>query len=421
MDSSFTFRSKVSLAVLSISIACSVLSFLALNSLNVNLVHSQLYSYGLTFSSQWATPYWQTLNFAFTAIAATAFFAVLALSTFVVAQKKGSSRLQRLSATFSLLTLIASVCSLAFFGFLGELVNGELYSFGLQFSSGWFNTYQLYFAGYIVLQAAVLVLSVASFSMAYLGNKQPIKKISLQKIVFPTLLVAGCLLIGYALFYDVTVALFGGFVLVFWGSIMLFVSGTHLVRQDVLDATSLTYWSHLDKIVNYQGTQSMVYTTQDRHDAIQTYPNHPIQQIQNVELTFGKPEHVNLAPENELFDLFERTLGKSFSGLSFTKFQIVLPKLLVENLELAHNVTVEANGDMVRVIVENPYDLQVYLRAKHHNRLMDIVGFPLSGAIAYALASSAGKPVIINRHLISLDKKSVEFEYTLLGQRSEAT
>jgi hypothetical protein len=418
MDSSFTFRSKVSLAVLRISIACSVLSFLALNSLNVNLVHSQLYSYGLTFSSQWATPYWQTLNFAFTAIAATAFFAVLALSTFVVAQKKGSSRLQRLSATFSLLTLIASVCSLAFFGFLGELVNGELYSFGLKFSSGWFNTYQLYFAGYIVLQATVLALNVASFSMAHLSNKQPIK-ISLQKIVFPTLLAAGCFLIGYALFYVVTEALFGGFVLVFWGSIMLFVSGTRLIRKDVLDATSLTYWSQIDKIVNDRGTQSMVYTTQDHPHAILAFSSHPIQQIQNVELTFGKPEHVNLAPENELFHLFERTLGKSFSGLSFAKFQVVLPKLLVENLELAQNVTIEANGDIVRVVVENPYDLQVYLKAKHHNRLIDIVGFPLSGAIA--LASSSGKPVIINRHLISVDKKTVEVEYTLLGQRREAT
>jgi hypothetical protein len=420
MNSAFTFRSKVTAAALSLSISCSVLSFLALNSMNINLVHSQLYSYGLTFSLQWANPYWQTLNFTFTAIAATVLFAVLALSTLAAAIKQGSSRIQRLSASFSVLTLIASVCSLALFVLLGDLVNGRLYSFGLQFSSGWFNAYQLYFAGYLVLQGTVLALSVASFSLAYLGNKQPIK-IKLQKIVFSALLAAGSILIGFSLIYNVTVSLFGGFVLVFWGSIMLFVSGTLLVRKDVLDATSLTYWSQLDKIVNDQCTHSMVYTSPDSLHATQTFSEHPIQQIQNVELTFGKPEHVNLAPENELFLLFERTLGKSFSGLSFAKFQVVLPKLLVESLELAQNVTVEANGDIVKVVVENPYDLQVYLKAKNHNHLIDIVGFPLSGAIAYALASSSGKPVIINRHLINVDKKTVEFEYTLLGERSEAT
>ena len=70
-------------------------------------------------------------------------------------------------------------------------------------------------------------------------------------------------------------------------------------------------------------------------------------------------------------------------------------------------------------MIVNPYDLKVYLETKNQKRLIDAVGCPLSGAIAYALASSSGKPVVINRHLVGQDQKSVQVEYTLLGQRSE--
>lgn len=419
MKSVFPFRHKVAAASLSVSVILAVSSLLVLNSMNINLVHSTLYSYGLTFSPQWAHPYWQTLNAAFTAITATAVFAVLAIVTLAAAKKTGSNKIQRWSAVFSILTLTASVGSLALFVLLAGYVNGELYSYGLQFSSGWFKVFQLYFAGYVAMQAATAALNAVSFSLVHFGSKQPIKKISLQKIFFPTLTALGGILIALSFFYQAATAFFAGFILVFWGSIMLFISGTRLVRKDVLDATCITYWSQIDKIITDQDRDNMVYTA-GCFNKIQASCL-PIQQLQPVELTFGKPEHVNLAPENELFNLLERTLGKSFSGLSFAKFQEVLPKLLVESLELAQNVTVEANGETVKVTVENPYDLQVYLKNKNHNHVIDAVGFPLSGAIAYALASSSGKPVIINRHVISLNKKSVEFDYTLLGQRSAAT
>jgi hypothetical protein len=73
------------------------------------------------------------------------------------------------------------------------------------------------------------------------------------------------------------------------------------------------------------------------------------------------------------------------------------------------------------VTLEKPYDLTVYLKAEKQNLLLDAAGFPLSGAIAYALANSSGKAVIINQHLLAKDKKTVHIEYTLLGQRSAST
>ncbi|MGD6934068.1 MAG: hypothetical protein ACQCN5_07680 [Candidatus Bathyarchaeia archaeon] len=418
MDSTFAFKPKVTTAVLVASIACAVLSFFTLNSMNINVVHSKLYSYGLTFSSQWADQYWQYLTFAFITIVVSLVFAALALSSLAFAVKRGSNRAQKCCSTFSVTTILSSVSSVVLFVLINSIVNGELYSFGLRYSAGWFSIYQIYFAGFIILQATVMILSASSFSMVSFGSKP--FKISPQKTIFSTLLVAGSALIGFSLIYNYMIAFFGGFALVFWGSIMVFISAEHLVKKDVLDATSLTYLAHLNKAANQTDMQNMVYASQNELNKIQKPSNPLIPQIQHVEMTIGKPERVNLAPENELFNLLERTYGKSFSRIGFSELKTVLPKLLVEALELAQNVTIDANGETVKVTVENPYDLQVYLKANNQNRLIDAVGCPLAGAIAYALANSSGKPVIISQLSISQDKKTVHFEYTLLGQRSES-
>jgi hypothetical protein len=417
MSSPYVFRFKAVVAALGAAIVCAVVSFFMLNSLNLNLVHGQLYSYGLEFSTQWAILYWQYLNASFATIGLTLIFAGIALSALVLAAKRNSNRAKKFCSAFSIITIITAVCSLFLYSLINGIVNGELYNYELKMNSIWFNTYQLYYTGFIGLQVAVMALSAASAAIASLSNKKPLK-ISAPKIVFPLFLAFGSVLIVFSLLYDFLAGFFGGFALVFWGSIMMFISGEHLVKKDVLDATSLTYVASLDKMANQVDLQNIVYTTPNSRNNAQNCPNPQITQIQTVELKLGKPEKVNLAPENELFNLLERTLGKSFSRIGFLEFKTVLPKLLVESLEIAQNVTIEANGDIVKVTLENPYDLDVYLKANNQNRMIDVIGCPLSGAIAYALANSSNKAVIINRHLIGQDKKSIQFEYTLLGQRS---
>jgi len=418
MSSPFGFRFKATVTALGVAIGCAVASFFMLNSLNLNLVHRQLYSYGLEFNTQWARLFWQYLDSSFATISLTLIFAALALSTLVFAAKRNSNIAKKLSSAFSILNVIAAVCSLFLYSLIDGIVNGELYNYGLQMNPIWFNIYQSYYVGFMGLQVAVMALCVASVSMASLSSKKT-HKISAQKIVFPLFLGLGSVLIVFSLFYDFLAAFFGGFALVFWGSIMMFISGERLVKKDVLDATSLAYLSSLNKLANHVDLKNMVYAAPNSRNITENHPN-PTIQILNVELEFSKPEKVNLAPENELFNLLERTLGKSFSRIGFLEFKTVLPKLLVESLELAQNVTIEAIGDIVTVTLEKPYDLDVYLKAKNQNRMIDVVGCPLSGAIAYALANSSNHAVIINRQVISDDKKSIEFEYTLLGQRSSS-
>jgi hypothetical protein len=423
MNSSFAFRNKVTVAALILSVVCAVLSFLVLNSMNLNLVGIKLYSYGLTFNAQWANPYGQYVAASFAALMATLFSGILGLGTLAVQAKRGSRTAQKFTAAFSMLTVVGASCSLAFFVSTANLINSTLYNYGLQFNNGWFNTYQLYLAGYTTLQVAIITLSAASFSLVSFSSKQPLK-INTHKILYPTLLATGGILIAYSIIYNFTTAFFAGFFLVFWGSIIAFISNEHLIKKDVLDATSLTYLSSLSKTANQASMQKMIYTNPDNiKNAIQNYPMpvQPFPQIQNVELSFGTPEPVNLAPDNELFHLLERKYGKSFAELGFSNLEAVLSKLLVESLELAENVTVQANGDVITVTVKKPFDLEVYLKAQSQNLMIDAAGFPLPGAIAYVLAVSSGQPVVINHYLVNPVEKTVQFEYLLLGQRSVST
>jgi hypothetical protein len=238
------------------------------------------------------------------------------------------------------------------------------------------------------------------------------------KIICLLLLSLGGILIGLSLFFDSMLAFFGGCVFVFWGSIMTFISSEGLIKLGVSEAISLTYMSALAKAVRHGSMQNMIYTPPGYLNLTQNYTNRIIQPILNVEYTFRSLEIENVAPDNELFNLLEQSLGKSFFGMGFSEFEAALPKLLVESLEMAEDVKLEANGDVVRVILKKPFDKQIYLKAKNQAGLINMYGFPLSAALAYALAYSSGIPVMINRHLISQEGEIVVFEFNFLGSRS---
>ena len=64
----FSFRPKGIAALLALIIAEALFAFFMVNSLNVNVVHSDLYNYGLIFDARWADEYWNYLHFLLLAV-----------------------------------------------------------------------------------------------------------------------------------------------------------------------------------------------------------------------------------------------------------------------------------------------------------------------------------------------------------------
>jgi hypothetical protein len=98
-----------------------------------------------------------------------------------------------------------------------------------------------------------------------------------------------------------------------------------------------------------------------------------------------------------------------------------MPKLLIEDLEIAQNVQIETLNNTVHVKIENSIYKNMCQEAKKFSNICSLLGCPLCSAIASALAKATGKPVIIEKNQISEDSQTIDIEYHLLEEPEENT
>jgi hypothetical protein len=405
MKTIVSFKPKAIMAIFLSMTMCLIVSFFLLNSLNFGIVHLKLYDYGLRFDSLWANEYWKYLYILIASIMTNCALVILSFFSLVLYIKKRVDGSRVLSSVFVALSFFASIFSVALFVFIDNIVNGNLYNFGLQFSNTWFDSYSWYFIGFVSLQAIIMSLSITSFLLISFGNKSFVK-VSLSKITFTSLIAVGSVLIGLSILYNYIVSLFAGLGLVFWGTIMTYVSSDKFIKKEVFEATSLSYFSSLNEILDRVEIKNVIYMPSKNAELKNEIP---------LEDNDEKEKTLIYAPGMELFNLFEKTLGTNFAKHNFSFFERAIPKILVD-LELAQNAKIEAEGDIVTVTLDNPFDTIFLLKAKQYSRALDSIGIPLSSAIAIALAHSTGKPVVIKSHLISPEAKIVEIEYVTLPE-----
>ena len=130
-------------------------------------------------------------------------------------------------------------------------------------------------------------------------------------------------------------------------------------------------------------------------------PEQPIPSIEEInqkKIRFSIQNGIVLTPPGlALSNLFEKELGTSFLKLDVFQLQFSLPKILIENLEIAKDVKIiiDPNKIIVKIVDNILNDLCQETRKlpKTHK----LVGCPLSSAIACALAKTTGKIVIIQK------------------------
>ena len=98
-----------------------------------------------------------------------------------------------------------------------------------------------------------------------------------------------------------------------------------------------------------------------------------------------------------------------------------MPKLLVEDLEIAQNVQIETKNNRVHVKIENSIYKYMCKEAKKSSTICSLLGCPLCSAIACTLAKATGKPVIIEKTQLSEDSQTMDIEYLLLEEPKEKT
>ena len=263
---------------------------------------------------------------------------------------------------------------------------------------------------------------------------------SSTRLVGWLLLALGLIVLATSIIYESSILAFVGLGLTFWGPLLLYISPGKLVKQTLLDSTIIPSLANLDQILTelkYQGKgiylppkylkgfeTSRIFIPKNKKTNLPT----PEEIQQQDKIFLENPEAALISPPGlSLSKLFEKTLGIRFTKVDLEYLQQSLPKLFIEDLEIAEDLEIQkkydkvsakitgrAQYDTIHVKIINSVYKEVCKEARKLPYIHGAIGCPICSAIACALAKAAGKPVIIEMTQLSADGKTIEVNFRLL-------
>jgi len=265
-------------------------------------------------------------------------------------------------------------------------------------------------------------------------NRLRFKPVPLLVLVCWLLTCTGAMALVLSIIYNSSVLAFIGLGLTLWGVIVLYIRPEACVKEALLSATVLPAIENQNQLIKALGCKgkgiylppqylklsgsSKVYISA-QEDMETPSPEQLKSQEEGVFLK--NPEGILISPPGaELASLFEKKMGTGFITVDFRYLEKNMPRLLVEDLEIARNVEMRSQNGRVHVKMENSIFANIHKEAKL-SQIYGSLGCPLCSAIACTLARATGRPVIIERDEISEDGKITDVEYRLLEEPKEKT
>ena len=237
-----------------------------------------------------------------------------------------------------------------------------------------------------------------------------------------TMIATGILSLAFSVYASSTILVFMGLGLTFWGALLLFIRPQKYVRSVLMDSTALSSLRTIDRIMTDLGyLEKGIYIPRGNPErAVVFVPSEPFGRIPKAkeieDQTFIKnPKGIAMVPPGlALANLIEKELGVDLRKCSLEALSERLPKLLIEDLEMAQNFEMHVNGDEVRF----KFDESIYSDFCHKlsisTRVCAGLGCPICSAMACVLAISTGRPVSFEGDKYSADGKSLESTYRIL-------
>ena len=277
-------------------------------------------------------------------------------------------------------------------------------------------------------------------------------RLRLIELAFWVLLSIGAVSLIVSIVFVSQIFALIGICLVFWGAILLYIQPEEYTKKVLLDAVTPNYFETLNQIVNeldfrgkaiylppkYFGNPETdkVYLPKQL-DEKPPEPNLILQQ-ENKFFFLDQPEGIMFTPPGaHLIKLFEKKMGINFA---FTNLQDViqnLPKLLIEDLEIAENLEINikpsemsaeetgTNYGIIHVKITNSLFKKMVKENPKLSQIFNTIGTPLTSAIAGIFAKVTGKPLIIDNIRSYKDGNIVEVTYKIesleYAQISETT
>jgi len=272
--------------------------------------------------------------------------------------------------------------------------------------------------------------------------KRP-RKIRLTKAISLIMLAVGTSALIVSVVYASTILAFTGLGLAFWGAILLYIRDKEYTRKVLLDASVLPSLKTINQIIqelNYKGNAvylppkyseypeaTKIYIPKQKNAVL---PRPEQTRKYEKRLLVGNSQGILgiilTPPGAELTKLFEKTLKTSFIIVDLEQLQRDLPKLCVEDLEIAEDLKIQivknsasfsqTKIDAIHVKITNSIYKDIYKEARKLPHICGQIGCPICSAIACAIAKSSGKPVTIEKIQDSADGRTIETQYRIIEE-----
>jgi len=401
------------------------------------VVHGDLYGYGLQFDYNWAGQYWAYSRLLTTCLTmAVAVTSISILVTLYQAQTRRTDSARFISCLLLLVGIVSAGLSAFFFNQIDYLVHHDLYRYGLQFSDTWavqYWTYARSFLGLIGIATATncisvfLLLNGRTMQERNIVSTHIYRKLNLPKLIPPALLSVGGIALALSITYTSSIFAFVGLGLVFWGGLLYYIRPERYVKETLLGRMSSPSLVSLDAIMTGLGYKSKgiylppkyftnfesakVYFSAE--DNTELPRPEEIQKKENQTFLKNPDGMLITSPGSELTKLFEKTLGTNFTKVNLQYLEQNIPKLLID-LEIAQNVEMTSTDNSVSIRIEGSATRSICMEIRKLSNICCSLGCPLCSSIASALAKATGKPIIIEKDLASEDGQIIEIRYRLL-------
>lgn len=238
----------------------------------------------------------------------------------------------------------------------------------------------------------------------------------------------GIFIIGLSVLYESSLLMFIGLATTLWGSLLLFIRPTRYIRSTLLNSTVLSSLEALDQLIKgleYKGKAVYLPPRPLKKSKggqifipkkdVTVIP--PVKKEETQQVFAKNPNGIYITPPGaELTNLFEEELGKNFAEVSLEYLVENLPKVFIEDLEIAKNCEISIKNDLVTTKITGVTHDFLCQRLHEKSTICNTIGCPFSSAIACALARSTGKPVVIEEASFSKEDKVVQVKYRILGE-----
>lgn len=246
------------------------------------------------------------------------------------------------------------------------------------------------------------------------------------KTVAYTLLLSGTIALLTSIVFSSSILAFTGLGLTFWGALLLYVKPTEYVKVNIFNSTTLSLLKSIDQIITnlkYKGKaiylpprylkdpkSGKVFISSKKNVVIP-----PIDKVAEERGLLKTPKGIFLTPPGlDLANLYENELGKPFTKINLNYLQNNLPRVFVENLEIAEDLEINPENNFIRVKIKGSINKNLCNETRELKNIHDSIGCPICSSIAIALTRTTGKPITIDKTTKLKDGETIEINFRLL-------